>query len=198
MILYRDLRHVSRCFPPSWIAGAPELQCREDAAGRLWGIGDPTLIGPGTGWIDLDDGWQVRQVGKLDASQLIRHQLWCDVRPTASLEDVIWIAPAVLTIEGTRAFRIAYGDNFEPALTETQQRLMTIATEARTLVIAAQASGVIDSTIACRYTAELLSAVNYVTPEVLAKLRLLDDALAVDGLVIAAGYRQEVPSGSYA
>jgi hypothetical protein len=198
VILYRDLKHAERVTPPPWLDGAANLQARDDTkSGRLWGIGDAFLLEPAErGWSDLEDGWQVRVAGKVNAMDLARDQKWCAVMPVTSLEDVIWMAPRVLDITGERAFRVAYGADFFPELSPDQKRAYAIAEEARVLLAQGAREGGFSASLGARYAADLLSVVNHITPAAIARLRLMDDAVILGVLRTAAGFVGELESAT--
>ncbi len=188
MILYRDLKHAERTEPPEWLLDrdgmwAPNLQSRDDADGRLWGIGDAYMVGPHkNGWEELTGGWQVRLLGKIDPRPLRRNDPWVDTTAVHGLADAEWVAPRILTDAGNRAFRVTYGRNFLPSLTKRQAHLIAMAEEARAALINSRDESGVDMDIACRWAAEFISEVHFLTPDVIAVCRLLDDSLVISTL----------------
>lgn len=192
MIIIRDTLWAERRGVPPWMAGASVHCMEDDQRGHLYGIGDRYLLGPGdaaTRWDPVGDGYDVRLVPPLYPAAFLRPQLWCDMLPAKDLERRLWAAPVILTRQGERAFRVAYGPDYLPALSPTQDRALAVAREARLLLQESAKRGGLDSTLAARYTAELLSRTHFLAPAVIGALRLLDDALILDTLAIAAGFR---------
>jgi hypothetical protein len=188
MIVIRD-PHQRRA-PPPWMAGAPNLQEREAQAGKLWGIGPAWLLGPADhGWESLPDGYQVRLVGEIEPQLLRRRQVWCDTMLAHSMDGAPWIVPVILSVDGRRSFRVNYGPNYLPTLTDEQGHALAVAEEVRTLLAAISERQGVDASLMVRYAAYLLALTNHITPEILAALRLIDDVLALDTLTAASGLR---------
>jgi hypothetical protein len=193
VILYRD--NGNRLTPPDWIAGAPGLVVRESMAGRFWAIGESYLCGPQerNRWADVGDGFSATIVGNLDALRLKRDQQWCEVSTGPDLKMREWTIPKPLGYEGSRTFRVAYGPDYLPALTDEQKRCEDIARAARGALMAATLNGEpLPMKIACAWTAELLSVTNHVTPRVLGELALIDDVLVAAVLYGASGLSPNV------
>jgi hypothetical protein len=193
VILYRD--NQNRMDPPSWLVGAPDLVVRESITGRHWAIGDAYLCGPQerNKWVDVGDGFSATVVGELDCLKLSRAQRWCETATVPDMHLRQWSIPKPLSYEGGRTFRVAYGADFLPALTEEQTKTEAIARAARDALIAATLNGdPIQMKLACAWTAELLTITNYVTPRVLAELGLIDDVLVAAVLYGAAGLSPDV------
>lgn len=187
MIVYHDTTPDTRDTPPPWLVGAHDLHRRDAQGGRWWGVGaHPWLVGPqDTTWHDLDDGWRCCLVGDLDPVALRRAQRWCDTEPAVDLHARRWAAPVILGDDGQPVFRVAYGEDFLPALTPEQQRAQEIAKAARQ----ALSSGGIDGPYARRWAAGLLEITHHLHVQVIGKLTLLDDALVLSVLQPAAGKR---------
>lgn len=194
MILYRDRLSATRVGPPAWLEGAPELQCREDAGGRLWGIGDPLLVGPQPdgAWKDLDDGWQCAFVGATDPRDLARQQRWADLAPVTGVNDLVWLAPEILTPTGEIAYRPPLGGpDFLPMPTPGQKRCQEVAQAARVaMTVAATGGEGVPRAAACRWAAILLSETHHVAAGVF-EHGLMDETLAIATTLFAAGLRPE-------
>ncbi len=95
-----------------------------------------------------------------------------------------WACPVILDADGRRAFRVAYGDNWMPALTPEQERAEAIAREARAALTGGQDPG---TAVGCQWAAELLAMTHHLHPRVIAALHLMDDMLMAETLTIAAG-----------
>lgn len=189
MILIHDKR-ADRSLAPSWLEGARELQRRESDGESWWGIGSGYLCGPQptVKWEKLPGRLSVAAIGTIDPRDLVTDQRWITTEPIADLSLRIWFAPCVLDKDGSRRFRTAYGPDFLPALTPVQERCEAIANAARSALIAAHCDDApIPIKQACAWAAELLSAVNHITPDIIGALRLLDDALIGGVLYRAAG-----------
>jgi hypothetical protein len=187
VIIYRDRQHVTRSTPPACLSGAADLQCRESAHGRLWGIGDGRILGPDARWIDIGDGWDSALIGEMTTRELIRDQRWVDVEPVSSLTGITWIVPKILTPECSRAFRVAYGKDWLPALTPEQARMEAIARAAWD-ALTNPTSG-IDMAAGCQWAAEMLCAVNHISVEAIQAHQLLDEDLALGCLATATTLR---------
>lgn len=194
MLLYRDTLHGSRRDPPPWLVGVADVHCREGARGRLWGAGDGRVVGEQQHWLDLDDGWQCSAVGKAEPETCRREIAWADCGKVLSLAGEVWSAPILLTSDGNRAFRVAYGDDWLPALTPEQERAEAVANAAREALLRAVPSEDnpgegLPMRVACQWAAELLSLAQGVTPQIIARLRVMDDRLAVGALMVATGMK---------
>lgn len=206
MLLYRDTRADTRREPPPWLVGAADLQCREHSTPslRYWGIGPAYLLGEQDAWIDLDDGWQVAESIDFDPIVLVHQKRWCQIEPLQDLEDRTWYAPRILADNGGRMIIASYGgDDFRPILTPVQQRAESIANAAREALQANQAvdpavaTAPLDMSIGARWAAELLSMVNHITPQVLARCHFLDEGLILQVLELATGLHLKAqPQGS--
>ncbi len=147
------------------------------------GISDPLLFNEPKSWADLDGTWQVGASGGIYPGDLERiGLLWCDTTEAADMRGRTWRAPVILTEDGGRAFRVAYGRDWLPALTPEQARAEKIAQEARTAM--ASPAG-LTMQVACQWAAELLCVTYHLCPEAVAATNLLDDALVIDVLCAA-------------
>lgn len=167
---------------------------------RWWGIGDAYLCGPQDGAkpIMLDDGYEMVVLKDFDPRPLAINQRWCPTTVVADLHARVWVVPMVLSQHGDRKFSTAYGGDFLPLLTPVQDKCEKVAHAARSaLIAAANGEQAVPMSMAARWAAELISAVNHVTPQVLAFAGLLDDALIGGTLYQATGLapRLEVSDG---
>ncbi len=192
MIVYRDLKHGERLTPPAWLEGAGDLHVREDAGGRLFGIGDGRMVGPAPdkAWVDVGDGIQARMLKPFIPEFLRRQPLWCRSFPIADQQGNVWSVPQILATDGsTLAIQVHYGPGWEPELTPLQQQAEKAARWARqTLTTAIETDMQVVVADACQATAEILSAVLYISPQTLAALRLLDQFFMLAVLRTAAGW----------
>lgn len=192
MILVRDQRSAERHEPPHWMDGAPDLQCREDANGRIWAIGDGRMVGPEpeAAWRDLGDGWQIRSIKPLAPSLLVRVPLWCGFARITDQQERVWLAPRILAADGvTLAIQVTYGPGWVPDLTPAQLSAVAAARWARQTLTAAVESGVgLDVAACCAATADILAATYYINADSFAVLRLFDDGFIQRVLRIAAGW----------
>ncbi len=177
-----------------WIPRPGYALCHSDLAdgAHLVGIGDPVVFGSPRRWYDLSDDWRVGLTPgtKFNPGALTRGQLWCDTVTVCDLMDRPWQVPRIRDAEGRRAFRVAYGRDWLPALTDEQARCEEIADAASH----ALASGDCPMSVACQWAAEFLAAVNHITVEALAALALLDDRLVLG--VISAALSRGVEKGA--
>lgn len=196
MIIYRDRRRLGGPTSPPWLEDwtgpiAGHALCHRDSeAGHLVGVAQPLLFdAPSRGWFDVDTDWQAARLGKvINHGILARSFLWADVRPVQDLREQVWMAPTILTANGERAFRVAYGPSWLPELTPEQDRAEKIARAARDALI----GGGADMGIACQWAAELLCISYHIHPVVIAGLALLDDRLVPEVLGVASGLDLEV------
>ncbi len=165
---------------------------REIADGHVVGIGDPLVWNQPRRWEDVGDGWSVALVPGtvLEPRYLTRLQGWADVGAVRDMHGRIWHAPVIRRVGGGRAFRVAYGRDWLPALTPEQAR-------AEEIVAAALDAANQDTpmAVACQWAAELLSMTNHITPAALAATALMDETLAVGVVQMATSLQVEVPNG---
>jgi hypothetical protein len=168
-------------------AGA-QLVHRETDKGHVVYVGDPVIWTPPRAWHEAEEGWQVGAMPGItfEPRLLTRVQGWVDVGEAQDMHRRIWLAPHIRRPGGGRAFRVAYGRNWLPSLTPDQARSEEICAAA---VDAANQDT--PMAIACQWAAELLSMTHHVTPDVLAALALVDDALAVATLRVALSLEVE-------
>ncbi len=151
----------------------------------MCGIGDPLLFAepPRADWHAVGEGWDACLNGDVQPDGLLRSQRTYDLQSVMDLESRTWLAPVILTVGGDRAFRVAYGVDWLPALTIGQQRALAIAQEARTALLAD--GGEVSEAMVCQWAAELLSLTHYIVPAVFARFALMDSVLAVGTLAVA-------------
>lgn len=183
------LDRKGRPTPPPWLEGARDLaQCLCDH-GTLWSCAEPALMN-GTGpFVDLADGYAV--AGRFEPGDLValeRQATPYQTKPVRDLRGWEWQAPQIINEDGDRQFAVAYGDDWLPTLTDEQAKAMEIANEAR-LTFGRQLAGEVDGVdmrAGCAWTATLLCLVYHLTPQIMARLRLVDDALVIQTLAHAA------------
>lgn len=180
--MLRYLDRTSQPIPPHWLRGASDLAHTVCKDGALWGVGHPALLGDAGPWKPCGDGIEI--AGQQDPAELRRGRLWCEVVGAVDRADQIWSAPVILDRDGRRAFRVAYGDDWLPALSDEQVRAEAIAREARAALTGGQDPG---TAVGCQWAAELLCITHHLTPKGIAALRLMDDMLMAQTLTIAAG-----------
>lgn len=165
-----------------------QLVHRETDAGHVVGVGDPLVWQPPRKWFDVEDGWQVAMVPgvKFEPRWLVRAQGWADVEEATDMHGRTWLAPKIRSPGGRRAFRVAYGRDWLPALSDEQRRAEEICEAA---VNAAGADT--PMSVACQWAAELLCMAMHATPIALAVLALVDDVLAVETLRLSASLEIE-------
>lgn len=200
-IIYLDTEKAAGPSCPEWLEGWQPVYghglCHRDSdKGHLVGVCDPLLFSPPNNsrqWRDVDSRWKCAQIGReVNHGVLARDVLWCDVRPVKDLKEQAWMAPVILTEQGTRAFRVSYGANWLPELTPEQDRAERIAEAARD----AMSGGGADMAVACQWAAELLSVTYHLHPQVFAALALLDDLLVPEVLGAACGLPLEKSVGN--
>ncbi len=171
--------------------GGAQLVHRETDKGHVVYVGDPLVWATPRTWSDVGEGWQVALVPgtKLDPRLLVRAQGWADMAEAQDMHRRVWFAPLIRKPGGGRAFRVAYGRDWLPALSSEQTRAEEICSAA--LGAADQDTPM---AVACQWAAELLSMSHHVTPEALAAAALIDDTLAVDVLRLAASLQIEAPT----
>ncbi len=191
MLVYRDTKAAKRRAPPPGLDGAADLHEASDRNGRFrwWGIGNAHLVGERDDWTDLDDGWQVAAVGKLDPQQSRRTIRWCRTVDVQDAQGRTWTAPVVLNMNGDRCILVSYGKDFLPVLSNAQERALSLATAARDALVAAQGidGAGLDMPVAARWVAELLALTHHMGMETMGALGLIDDALILSVLSAATG-----------
>lgn len=189
MIRFRDSK--SRPTPPAWLAGAADLVQRASPHGMLWGVGDALTLDGGGVWHDMGEGYAV--AGPVDAHDAYqKRQSWFSTVGVEDLSGRVWQIPRILDGNGDRAFRVSYGPGFTPSLTAEQYAMMELAQAARDGVSASE-SGVqdVDMSIACQWAASFLSVAYHLSPDAIAHLCILDDALVVGAIQASCGLRAE-------
>ncbi len=165
-----------------------QLVHRESEGGHIVGVGDPLIWNNPRRWELLSDNWSVALVPGVpfEPRLLTRLQGWADVAEVQDMQRRTWHAPCIRRKGGGRAFRVAYGRDWLPALTPEQERAEAIC--------AAVVEAIEQETpmsVACQWAAELLSLTHHVTPEALAAVALIDDTLALEVLRVAANLEIE-------
>lgn len=194
MILYH---HRAIGTPPPHLRGVPDLASREVQGGFVFGIGQPWMLGPPPAHaMELDGGWLawVNDDGP-DPARLFRHRPWLRTSIAADNEGREWAVP-ILTVDGKRAFKVAYGHDWRPRLTEEQELLLGHAGEASLFLDRMQEVGAIeDPAPGCAWAASILSACNAITPAIIGALGLMDDLLMVGTLLAATSRMQDADHG---
>jgi hypothetical protein len=192
-------RHASSLTPPDLDGWQPRelgaaICTQRTEAHQYVAVCDPVLwrIPTGATWKPLADGWEVARVaagGILPTRDLGRLDCFASVLTVADAAGEEWLAPVILTPDGSRAFSVHYsGEDFLPALTDIQARAEAIAREARTeLTRALENSAGIPLTPACRWAAFLLSVSSHVSAATVAQAGILDDTLVRRVLIAASG-----------
>jgi hypothetical protein len=172
--------------------GSAQLVHRETDKGHVVYVGDPLIWNQPRTWTDVGEGWQVAIVPGVafDPRLLARIQGWADVQEVQDMHRRTWYAPSIRRPGGGRAFRVAYGKNWLPALTPDQARAEEICAAA--LEATNQDTPM---AVACQWAAELLGLTHHATPEALAACALIDDTLAVEVLRVAASLQIEAAHG---
>ncbi len=177
-----------------WLPRPGYALCHSDLADGLHmvGVGDPIVFSAPRLWHDLADGWRVGLTpgAPFNPGALTRGQLWCDTVTVCDLKDRPWQVPRIRDSEGRRAFRVAYGRDWLPALTPEQARCEEIA-DAATHALAA---GDTPMSVGCQWAAELLAAANHISVEALAVLNLIDDRLVLG--TISSALSRDVEKGA--
>jgi hypothetical protein len=192
VIVYRDTKPTERSTPPAWLAGACELYQRDGIGSpfRYWGVGSPWLVGehPDKRWHALPDGWECCLVGGAEPEILQRAQRWCDTDRAVDLAGNEWLAPRLLSEDGTAIYRVAYGADWLPSLTPEQYRADDVAKASRASLMAAREGGPApDQRAICQWAAELLCVTHHLDTSVIGALSLLDDALVLTAISAACG-----------
>jgi hypothetical protein len=175
-----------RSIPPPWMVGAPGLCHREVLGGFVWGVGYGfMLMPPPDNAIELVGGYKawMNDDGP-NPEYLYRPSPWIRTFVVSDSRDRTWSIPVILNGKGKRAFKVAYDHEWKPALTSQQAKLMNWADEAAQFLQDRDIAGeVIDPAPGCAWAAEFISEVNFITPEVIGKLHLMDDILMLSTLM---------------
>lgn len=182
MITVRD-RRSDRIGPPPWMDGAADLQSREDANGRLWGIGSGLLVGPAPdrAWTDIGDDYQARLVQPFLPVLLMRRPFWCPFETVADQRGREWMAPVILT-GNALAIQVTFGPGWIPNLSPEQTTAERVARWAQQT-----ATQPVETATAAAACADLMATVMHLTPTIVANLSLLDEGLMLEFLRTAKG-----------
>lgn len=144
---------------------------------------DPPADGTGR-WLGICEGWQAAVSGPFDPRAHVRAASPWKVAKI-NLPGHPWYVPHVLTPEGVRAFKVAYGGaEFSPQLTPEQASALALATEVRQAI---DAGTLPDMPIQARWAAQLLPLVYHLSPATLAMVGLPEDLIDTT-LRVAAGH----------
>jgi hypothetical protein len=183
------LDRQSRPTPPPWMEGARDLASVVCHHGIIWSCAEPALITGDGPWSDLADGYAIGgKAEEADLDALTRAATCYTTADVVDLRGWIWQAPLVINEAGERQFAVGYGDDWLPVLTTEQEKAVQMATEAR-LAFGQQLVGAgegVNMRAGCAWTAHFLCLIYHLTPQILAKLRLIDDALVLQTLACAA------------
>jgi hypothetical protein len=177
VITYLDTTHTSAC--PPWLVGAQSIATAEGPHGRLWGAGDPWLLRCTMADPEMDGDWRCRWDG---VPEQLRKHLWAEPVPVEDLQGRKWRAPKILTSSGERAFSVAYGRDWLPALTPAQERALAIAKAAKTAFDGADYP---DQPTCCQWAAELLTVCHHIPVDAVGACAIMDDALVIKILAAA-------------
>lgn len=189
MILYRHpLVSTGTPSAPPWLDGAPAITHSENLTHRFAGIGEAHQMGdrPAAAWVDVDDGWQALRVLPDLPIQLHRRLSWARTRVVADAEGRQWQVPVILTAMGYPALIAAMGDNWLPAYTPQQRRMLAIAEAAKAALDARHVIAP-DMAACCQWAAEAMEAANHITVTVIQRTLCMDAHLALNVLVALTG-----------
>ena len=184
MIVYRTPTRTC----PAWLEGAPDLVTAEQRdGGALWSIGPSALLGTTNNMCPIGDDIFVGVIGQPTDTPIIRRINGWAVFPVTGAAGVTLGVPMVLFRSGERAFPCPIGQDYLPHPTPWQQRLLEIATAARSEFIRAENtdSGLPVNAVA-RWAVELACAGSYINAATILSLGLLDDAMAQEIIMVAA------------
>jgi hypothetical protein len=180
---------------PPWMVGAPNLNHREVRGGFCWGVGSTWMLeAPRENAVDLTGGYKcwMNDDGP-EPEYLYKSSQWIRTFVVSDSRDRTWSIPIILNSKGKRDFKVAYDFDWKPALSHTQQLLMNWAEEATIFLQEYQKSGECpEPAPGCAWAAKFVSEVNYINPEVIGKLHLMDDLLMVSTLMGATSRRPSV------
>ena len=201
MIVYH---HPAQATPPAWLDGAADVTTCSCHDGTLFGAGPAYLLGQAgrPNAKPLDDDWTVWLNGEIEPAFLVRPCPWADLEIAADIRCRSWACPVALTEGGKPAIRANYGDDWLPDYTPEQERLLAVASAARSALEAAYTGShrtPVDQRAACAWAAEALSVTNALTVKIIRRLSLLDDALVASVLLHLTGFRlpDEVAGGPH-
>lgn len=184
MIAVRDPQR--RPHPPAWLAGADDLRQADSPGGIVWAI-CPAFVFPQVpdhAWRALPDGYEVGgTVDDADPVRLLRRPGAYRLESVTDLRGRAWRVPVVTDEQGDRAFAVSYGEDWMPVIEPEQDRALKIAAEARSVIRPDGPGAPIQA--ACAWSAAFLSLAYHLTPAVIQRAGIMDDALAV-GIVGAA------------
>lgn len=189
MILYRHpLVATGTPANPPWLDGAAAITHGENQSHRFAGIGPAWQMGdhPRATWVDVGDGWEATRVLPDAPIELQRRLSWARSRVVADAEGREWQVPVVLTPTGAPAIIAVMGEDWLPAYTPQQRRLLEVAAAAKAAlearhVIAPEAAAV------CQWAAEALEAANHITVRVIQRMLCMDQHLAINVLLALTG-----------
>jgi hypothetical protein len=183
------LDRQSRPTPPPWMEGAQDLASVVCHHGIIWSCAEPALIAGDGPWSDLGAGYAISgRFESADLAALRRAHGPYRAQPGVDLRGWQWDVACVLDADGARCFAASYGDDWMPILTDEQSRAVAICEEARVafLAHADDQAAAPPMQAACAWAATLLGLTYHLSPTVIARARLLDDALVAAVLQIAA------------
>lgn len=185
---------------PAWLAGCPHLVRVATEHGDLVSTCEPYRLGPPAvaDWRELVDGWWILSDGQPD--ELHRWSRQRKDLPAASVEDArgqAWAAPRVLDQGGEPLLPLPWGRDSSGARcrvpTPEQHRLLTTARAARAEIVA-KTLGCVPMDVAAEWVETLLEAAYHLSGLAMGVLGLIDDRLAVNVLLAAAGF-DPLPAG---
>lgn len=179
--------HPNATQPPAHLVGARDLCARPTVdGGVILGIGPSYLCGgdPKDG-IDLEDGWKVWVNGEIDTYHLYRQTRGQPVVPIEDTKGRAWAMPMILNASGGRVFQVGYAGGWKPVLTPIQHTMMEMAASAAAVLasLSGETHSDEDMAAACTMSATAMTMTNHLTVEVIQKLGIMDDRLAIGGLV---------------
>jgi hypothetical protein len=168
--------------------GDAQLVHRETDKGHVVYVGEPLVWNQPRTWQEAEEGWEVAVIPGVpfDPRLLARVQGWAGVAEIQDMHRRTWLCPLIREPGGRRAFQVAYGRNWLPALTPEQSRAEEICRAALDATNQDTPMSVI-----CQWAAELLSLTHHTTPAALAAAAVVDGILALETLRVAASIQVE-------
>ncbi len=201
MILIRDPSSHGGTRLPDFLVGCAEVQRAQTPAGDVIFAGDPLLLAipAHLDWVPIDDGFEIARSGEMDHLRYLRRRTDIEKIQVKDLHNRDWYAPMVLSESGAIALSLPWGkiDGVRVRKPTMEQQRIITASEASRKEIVGNTLHTVPIDIIAEWVHALLASTYHLSSACFDALEVMDDTLAANVLLAAAGYPRPIAEAAY-